>query len=96
MNIDSSTLSTGPLARRLNGYLDRAFGGMALLAVHEADALRGHWSEVNERIAVARRARSASELIRDQIDLFAESRNRVLRDQQLRRQLWRGWVKDLS
>ena len=76
-------------------YSDRAANGITLLAVHEADALRAHAAALRERWSVARRARSTGEMIRDQIDLLPESRNRVLRDQDVRRQLWRGLVRDL-
>lgn len=92
----SSTRGMNRVRRELNHYLDRAIGGMALIAVHEAGALQGHWTEINERVAIARRARTASELIRDQLDLLPESRNRMRRDQDIRRELWRGLVKDLA
>lgn len=78
-----------------NTVVDGAFGGAALLVLHEWNALRGHWAEVQERLAVARRARHAGELIRDQFDLVAESRNRLRRDHQVRRQIWRGLLRDL-
>lgn len=77
-------------------YLDRASNGVALIAVHESGAVRAVWSALAERLAVARHARSVGELIRDQIDLLPESRMRFKRDQQVRRQLWRGLLRDLS
>ncbi|MGH8506758.1 MAG: hypothetical protein ACRETM_12465 [Stenotrophobium sp.] len=77
-------------------YLDRATNGVALIAVHESGALRALGSALAERLAVARLARTAGELIRDQIDLLPESRTRFRRDQQVRRQLWRGLLRDLS
>lgn len=77
-------------------YLDRVIGGVTLLALHEAGSLRGHAAAVQERLRVARRARGLGELLRDQIDLFPESRNRLSRDHQVRRELWRGLVRDLS
>jgi hypothetical protein len=82
--------------QRVNHYLDRAFSGIALVAVHEVGTLRGHWADLDIRVKVARRARGPGELLRDQFDLLPESRNRVLRDQRVRRELWRGVVKDLS
>ncbi len=77
-------------------YLDRVFGGAALIALHEAGSLQGHLEGVNERLRVAARARNVGELIRDQIDLIPETRNRFLRDHEVRRQLWRGFVRDLT
>ena len=81
---------------RIQQYWDRATNGMLMMAVHETDALKGHWSELNERLAVARRARSGGELVREQVDLLSESRNRVARDHQIRVELLRGLLKDLS
>lgn len=80
----------------LEAYADRAAGGLALLMVHEAGALRGHWNALGERVSVARRARSTGELIRNQIDLLSESRNRFAHDQTVRRELWKGWLRDLA
>ena len=81
---------------RQNRYLDRMIGGITLLALHEAGSIRGHAAAVQERLRIARRARDLGELLRDQIDLLPESRNRFSRDHQIRRQLWRGLVQDLS
>lgn len=81
---------------RLNHFWDRATAGVMLIAVHETDALRGHWSEINERLELALAARSSSELLRDQVDLLPESFNRLTRDHQVRRELVRGLIKDLS
>lgn len=80
----------------IGDYFENTSGGLALLAVHEADSLRGHVAALRERWAVAQRARSTSELIRDQIDLLPESRNRMARDQDVRRELWRGFYRDLG
>jgi len=77
-------------------YLDRVLGGAALIALHEAGSLQGHFEAVNERVRVATRARNVGELIRNQIDLFPETRNRFRRDHQVRRELWRGLVRDLA
>lgn len=77
-------------------YLDRVLGGVALIALHEAGSLQGHLEGVNERLRVARRARSLGELLRDQMDLLPETRNRFVRDHQVRRGLWGGFVEDLT
>lgn len=77
-------------------YLDRVLGGVALIALHEAGSLQGHLEGLGERLRVARRARGLIELLRDQIDLLPESRNRFRRDQRVRRQLWNGFVNDLT
>jgi hypothetical protein len=82
--------------QRANTAFDGALGGVALVALHEWDALRGHWAEAQERLVIARRARGAGELLRDQLDLIAESRNRLRRDHEIRRKLWRGLLRDLS
>ena len=55
-------LSTNvPASGRL--YVERALGGAALMLIHEVDALGGHWAEVRERLAVARKARGLGELV---------------------------------
>jgi hypothetical protein len=84
------------LQDRIHYFWDCATSGMRMLAVHETDALRGHWSEINERLELARRARDSSELLREQVDLLPESRNRLVRDHQIRVELLRGLIKDLS
>lgn len=77
-------------------YLDRLLGGVALIALHEAGSLQGHLEGVNERLRIARRARSLGELIRDQMDLLPETRNRFRQDHRVRRELWNGFVSDLK
>ncbi|AXQ28246.1 hypothetical protein D0B54_05925 [Solimonas sp. K1W22B-7] len=77
-------------------YLDRVLGGVALIALHEAGSLQGHLEGVSERLRVARRARNLGELLRDQIDLLPETRNRFVRDHHVRRGLWSGFVEDLT
>ena len=77
-------------------YLDRVLGGAALIALHEAGSLQGHFEAMNERVRIATRARNVGELIRNQFDLIPETRNRFQRDHQVRRQLWRGLVRDLT
>ncbi len=76
--------------------LQRAATGLAMIAVHEWGALGGHYAELRERMAVARRARGASELLRDQMDLFPETRARLRQDHQVRRELLRRCVSTLS
>ena len=84
------------LSDRLHHYWDRATTGLLMLAVHETDALRGHWSALSERLELARRARSSGEMVREQVDLISESRNRFVHDHQVRKELVRGLIKDLS
>ena len=83
-------------ARRAGtAYVDRAVQDLLQLSHHEVDAISGHWSEVGERIAVARRARDVLELLRDQIDLLPETKARLSRNRLRRRALVRGLIKDL-
>lgn len=96
MTLNKSALSTRRINQRLDHYVDRGLGGFALIALHEAGALRGLWNDLGLRLAVARRARGRSELLRDQIDLWPETRSRFRRDGQVRRQLWRGLMRDLA
>jgi hypothetical protein len=81
--------------RRSEIYAQRAVGGLALMVMHELDALSRHVVEVRERLAVARAARGVSQLVRDQLDLLAETRARLVLDQRERRALLRSWVADL-
>lgn len=76
-------------------YLARAVDGAALVLLHELDALGGHWVEVRERLAVARKARGFGELVRSQVDLLAETRARLALAQRERRALLHGWLADL-
>jgi hypothetical protein len=84
-----------PLARRGGIAASRLLDGLSTIALHEADALNAHLLAAGERLRIALRARSAAELLRDQIDLLPESHNRFRRDHQLRRELWRGLIRDL-
>jgi hypothetical protein len=70
-------------------------GGLALIVMHELDALSGHVAEVRERLAVARKARGLGDLVRDQVDLLPETRARLTLDQRERLALLRSWVADL-
>lgn len=77
-------------SRQLAG---RAAGELALLALHEVDALTGHWADARERLAVARQARGLGELLRFQWDLLPETRARLRVDQRRRRALIAGlWL----
>ncbi|MFA5940736.1 MAG: hypothetical protein WC809_15370 [Sinimarinibacterium sp.] len=92
--------ATQAATRRGNGrqahYADRVLGGLRLIAVHEVGAIQAHVAAVGERVRVAHRARGVGELLRNQFDLLPESRNRWRRDQLVRRELWRGFVRDLK
>ena len=96
MMLNQSATGTLRINQTFHHLVDRSLGGVALIMLHEAGSLRGHWSDLGVRLAVARRARSAGELLRDQMDLWSESRRRLRRDGVVRRQLWRGLVRDLS
>ena len=77
-------------------YVDRALHDLKQLSRHEADVLSGHWSEVEERFAVARRARDLLELVRDQLDLLPETGARLTRNRQRRRAMLRELIGDLA
>jgi hypothetical protein len=72
----------------------------ALILVHEVEALRGHYAEARERLALVAEAGSPRELIRRQRDLAPESRRRRQRDREIRRALVqalaRDWRQNLS
>ena len=76
-------------------YAKRMADTLALIAVHEWSALGGHYAELRERVAVARRARGVGELLRDQVDLLPETRARLSQDQLVRRVLLRRWARSL-
>ena len=88
-------LATRPLAGR-SAYLFRAVDGATLVLMHELDALGGHWVELRERVAVARKARGLVDLVRGQVDLLPETRTRLTLDQRERRALVRSWLADLG
>jgi hypothetical protein len=83
-------------SRRGRVYASRLLDGLSTIALHEADALNAHLLAAGERVRIALQARNAAELLRDQLDLLPESRNRLRRDHQLRRELWRGLIRDLD
>ena len=60
------------------------------LAAHESQAAQAHWAALNGRWAVARKARSLPELLRDQLDLLPDTAARLRRDHQTRVALLRG------
>jgi hypothetical protein len=76
--------------------VDRAVEGFSRIAIHEAESLDGHWLALRERWAIARKARGVGELLRDQLDLLPETRNRVLHDHRVRLDLWRGLAQNLK
>lgn len=76
--------------------LDRVLGGVALLALHETDALHGHASALRERVTVARQARSWRQLLREQRALHARTRRRCRDDHAIRVELWQGLLRDLQ
>ena len=76
-------------------YAERAVGGLALIVLHEIDALSRHWIDVRERVDVARKARGFVQLVREQVDLLDETRARLHLDQRERRALLHSWVADL-
>src|SRR6185503_20090817 len=76
-------------------YLEWALDGATLLLQHEIDALSGHWVEVGERLALARKSRGLGDLVRNQVDLLPETRLRLLLDQHERKALLHSWWTDL-
>lgn len=81
--------------RRGEAYAQRAVGGFVLMMMHELDALSRHTVDVRERLLVARKARGLAQLLRDQVDLLAETRARLQLDQRERRALLHSWLSDL-
>jgi hypothetical protein len=75
--------------KRGAAWWNRAADGVSSLGGHELAALSGHWAEVRERLAVARKARGLGELVRDQFDLLPETRMRLALDQRERTRLLR-------
>jgi hypothetical protein len=89
MTADPETISAVE-GKRLDVLLDRAIDSFGRLAMHEAGVIDGHLDGLRVRWAVARRARSLSELLRDQYDLLPDTRARIARDHRERLRLWRG------
>lgn len=74
--------------------VDRVFGGVALLLLHEADSLQGHAAALRERLRVAADARSLRQLWREQRALGTRTLRRLREDRAIRRELWRGLRQD--
>jgi len=72
-----------------------AVDGLSVLVEHENNALSNLRTGLAVRIAVARRARSLGELLRDQVDLLPDTHARIRRDHQLRGELLKGLSRDL-
>ena len=89
------TMSVARRRERGGLFTQRAVGGLALVLLHEWDALWRHGVDVSERLVVARNARGPGELVRDQLDLLTETRARLAMDHQERRALLHGWRADL-
>lgn len=70
--------------------------GLSQLAEHETNALGDHLEALNRRVRIARKARSLSELLRDQLDLIPDTRARLRRDQQRRSRLLEQLRTDLG
>lgn len=87
--------SLAQLRKRSGLYTQRAVGGLALVLLHEWDAIWRHGIALRERLALARKARGVSELLREQADLLAETRARLAMDNDERRALLNGWLADL-
>lgn len=90
-----SVLRRRPSIRRGRVFASRLIDGLSIIALHEADVLNAHLLAAGERLRVATQARNAAELLRDQLDLLPESRNRLRHDQAVRRMLWCGLIHDL-
>ena len=73
--------------------LESAIDGAGQIAMHEAGALDNHLLALRERWSVARKARGAGELLRDQFDLLPATRLRLAEDHELRMKLWRGLAR---
>ncbi|MDB5986642.1 MAG: hypothetical protein JWR16_1695 [Nevskia sp.] len=72
--------------RRLFGRGVESFGE---LAMHEAELLDEHFFALQERLAVARKARDVGELLRNQWDLVPATTARLRRNHRQRLALWR-------
>ncbi len=77
-------------------WLVYAKDGLSLLIEHEEQSLATLQQEWRTRRAVARRAGSLTELLRDQIDLIPASKNQLVDNFALRARLLLGFVRDLS
>jgi hypothetical protein len=73
----------------LNRTIGRSVDGFGRIAMHEAGVIDGHLDGLRVRWAVARKARSLGELLRDQYDLLPDTRARIARDHRERLRIWR-------
>lgn len=73
----------------MENLIGRTIDSVGQIAMYEAGALDGHLLALRERWAVARKARGAGELLRDQLDLLPATRLRLLEEHQGRVRLWR-------
>lgn len=65
--------------------IGHSFDVVRKLFQHEREALAGHRHAMLEQWVVARRARTLSQLINEQIDLVPETRRRLRRNAETRR-----------
>jgi hypothetical protein len=87
---EASTMTIPTIeVQRLRQLASRALDGFNQLAVHEAGLLDEHLFALQESVAVARKARSVSELLRNQLDLIPATTARLRRNQRKRLALWR-------
>src|SRR5579872_5570601 len=75
--------------KRMEALFNRSIDRFGRIAMHEAGVIDGHVDALRMRWAVARKARSLGELLRDQYDLLPDTRARIARDHRERLRLWR-------
>ncbi len=75
--------------------LNTAMDGFSVLVEHESSALGNLRAGLRERLLVAKQARSVGELLRNQVDLLAETQAHLRRDHGLRSALLKGFSRDL-
>ena len=75
---------------QMENLFERAIDSVGQIAMYEAGALDNHLLALRERRAVARKARGAGELLRDQFDLIHATRLRLSEEHAARRKLWRS------
>ena len=75
--------------------IDRVIGGVALIVLHEVDALSGHGRALVARWRSMWRSRSHLERWREQRSLNRQTARRLHDDRLIRRELWRGLWRDL-
>jgi hypothetical protein len=92
MNLNLTMRTQRPGAQ---DWLLYAKDGLSLLIEHEGQSLAGLQQEWRTRRAVARRAASLGELLRDQIDLIPASKTQLANNFTLRGKLLLGLMQDL-